>query len=145
MTYGEGDTGYQAAGGLAGVTALVDRFYDYMDTLPQAKALRAMHSPDLTESKQKLVCFLAGWLGGPNLYAQRFGTISLPVAHSHLPVDDETTKSWLYCMELALKEQGYPVEFREYLMARFATPAESIRLMCKHKTDPSKPSLGRPV
>ncbi len=131
--YGDGDASYRTAGELEGIIALVDRFYDLMDTLPEAKTLRDMHAQDLTQSKQKLVYFLSGWLGGPKLYGEHFGAISLPVAHRHLPVNHETMNSWLLCMEQALEQMGYPVEFREYLMKKFATPAESIRLMCAHK------------
>lgn len=136
--YGDGDASYRAAGELEGLTALVDLFYDLMDTLPETKTLRDMHAKDLTQSKLKLVYFLSGWLGGPMLYGERFGAIvSLPVAHRHLSVNEETRNSWLSCMEQALEQTGYPVAFREYLMEKFATPAESIRLMCAHKPEAS--------
>lgn len=131
--YGDGDASYRTAGELEGIIALVDRFYNLMDSLPEAKTLRDMHAEDLAESKQKLVYFLSGWLRGPKLYSAHFGAISLPVAHRHLPVDRETMESWLLCMERAMEQMGYPVEFREYLISKFATPAESIRLMCEHK------------
>lgn len=141
LTYGHDDASYQAAGGLEGITRLVDRFYDLMDSLPEAKTLRAMHSRDLTDSRQKLVYFLSGWLGGPKLFAEHFGPISLPVAHSHLPVNQETRDSWLLCMDLALQQLDYHGEFREYLMKKFAVPAESIRLMCEFKRGDSSPDL----
>ncbi|TNE82758.1 MAG: globin, partial [Gammaproteobacteria bacterium] len=76
LPYGDADSSYQAVGGLKGITRLVDRFYDLMDSLPEAKTLRAMHSLDLTDSRQKLVYFLSGWLGGPKLFTEHFGPIS---------------------------------------------------------------------
>ncbi len=131
--YGAGDATYQALGGIEGITRLVERFYDNMDSLVQARELRAMHAADLSESRARLVLFLSGWTGGPGLYAERYGSISLPVAHSHLPIDEAGRDAWLQCMQVSLRELEYPPALREYLMQKFATPAESIRLMCEFK------------
>lgn len=131
--YGVGDATYQAAGGLDGITRLVNSFYDYMDTLPEARRLRDMHAEDLGPSRQKLVYFLSGWMGGPKLYAEHFGSISIPVAHSHLPVDMQSKDAWLLCMEKALADQGYPESFRQYIVDKLSIPAESIRLMAEFK------------
>lgn len=133
--FGVGDTTYQTAGGIDGITALVERFYTHMDTLPEASTLRAMHARDLTESKLKLTYFLSGWMGGPKLYAEHFGAISLPAAHSHLPVTRESQQAWLCCMELALQDQGYSETFSQYLLEKLAIPAESIRLLSEFKAD----------
>lgn len=130
--YGMGDSTYQAAGGLDGITKIVDQFYDNMDTLAEAKALRAMHDQDLTLSRKKLCYFLSGWMGGPKLFAEHYGAISIPKAHSHLPVDMASKNAWLLCMEKALDDLNYPQSFKEYLMRQLATPAESIRLMAEH-------------
>ena len=37
---------YQRLGGEAGVRVLVDRFYDLMDSLPEAYAIRKLHPAD---------------------------------------------------------------------------------------------------
>ena len=58
---------YEAIGGEATIDRLVTRFYDLMDTLPEAKAARAIHGPSLDQSRQKLFEYLTGWLGGPPL------------------------------------------------------------------------------
>ena len=71
-------TPYQEAGELAGITRLVDEFYVNMDTLPEAETIRNMHPEDLTESRKKLTYFLSGWLGGPKLFQQHYGPISIP-------------------------------------------------------------------
>ena len=130
--YGTGDATYQATGGLEGITRLVNRFYDNMDALPEAKTLRAMHPKDLTGSRQKLVYFLSGWMGGPKLFAEHFGSISLPVAHRHFPIDQASMQSWLDCMALSLQQEHFPEPLRDYLMQKFATPAESIRLLSEY-------------
>lgn len=127
---------YQALGGLAGITRLVEQFYFLMDTLPEAQALRDMHPQDLRESREKLVAFLSGWMGGPNLYAERYGSLSLPVAHQHLPVDKDTEQQWLVCMRQALAVVNCPEVLSEQLLERFARPAQSIRLQCEFKQNP---------
>ena len=129
--YGSGDSTYQSVGGEAGITRLVNRFYDLMDSLPEARALRDMHPLDLTTSRQKLIYFLSGWMGGPKLFAEHYGSISLPVAHAHLPVDVDSKAMWLHCMATALEQLDYPPELRAYLLGKFETPAESIRLMAE--------------
>ena len=45
---------YERIGGDAGVRALVDRFYDVMDSDPSVQPLRAMHAKSLRVSRDKL-------------------------------------------------------------------------------------------
>ena len=40
---------YEKLGGAQGVRKLVDRFYDLMDTLPEAKIIRDLHPNELTD------------------------------------------------------------------------------------------------
>src|SRR4051794_37711200 len=102
MTFGFGDASFRAAGGIEGLTRLVDAFYGYMDTLPEAAGIRAMHPDDLTLSRRKLTTFLCGWLGGPKLFTQEFGPISIPSAHAHLPIDEPERDAWMACMNKAV-------------------------------------------
>jgi hemoglobin len=128
--YGEGDTSFRAAGGETGVRRLVDDFYDAMDALPEARAIRAMHPDDLAESRDKLATFLCGWLGGPRRYAERYGTLSIPGAHQHLDIGDAERDAWLLCMERAIARQGYAPEFAAYLLAQLRFPARRIVEVC---------------
>ena len=125
--YGEGDASYQAAGGKEGLRKLVDAFYDAMMVEPSAKTILAMHPQDLTESRDKLALFLCGWLGGPRLFKEKYGTIHLPIAHKHLMVDADARDAWLLCMKEALKDQDYADDFKEYLMTQLFRPAEFCR------------------
>jgi len=68
--YGTGDTSYRAAGGAEGLRKLVDFFYDFMEQLPEARRVRAMHPTDLTEARDRLSLLLSGWLTGPNTYGE---------------------------------------------------------------------------
>jgi len=76
--YGFEDTTYKAIGGHEGLVALVEDFYEAMDTLPEAKRIRAMHPEDLTMAKDKLVYFLSGWMGGPRITVKNMGVSVFP-------------------------------------------------------------------
>jgi hemoglobin len=125
--YGEGDASFQAAGGEAGIRRLVDDFYQQMDTLPEARVIRAMHPRDLTVSRDKLARFLCGWLGGPKLFQEKYGPIVIPKAHAHLPIGPAERDAWLLCMKKALSRQPYPLEFKHYLLEQLSIPAERVR------------------
>ncbi len=120
-------TPYLAAGELAGITRLVDEFYVNMDTLPEAKTIRNMHPEDLTESRKKLTYFLSGWLGGPRLFQEHYGSISIPGAHKRFPIGYEERDAWLLCMQRALAVQPYSDELKDYLLAALSIPAERVR------------------
>jgi hemoglobin len=126
-SYGTLDSSYQAAGALAGITALVDAFYGYMETLPEAAKIRAMHPKDLAESRRKLSYFLSGWLGGPKLYAEHYGGIRIPLFHKPFPIGDAERDAWLLCMQKAIAEQPYTDDFKDYLLTKLRVPAERIR------------------
>ena len=126
-SYGTDDASYQAAGQLEGITQLVDCFYDYMDELPEAKIIRDMHPKDLRVSKDKLTCFLSGWLGGPRLFRDKYGSISIPQVHKHLTVESKERDAWLLCMKKAAAKQPYKESFRKYLLEQLFVPAERVR------------------
>jgi hemoglobin len=131
LEYGENDCSYQAAGELAGLTKLVDAFYDFMEALPEAEIIRSMHREDLEESRKKLAYFLSGWLGGPKLYAQHFGSIIIPKAHRHLSIGHKEAEAWILCMQKAVDIQPYEQSFKVYLIEQLRVPAERIRLACE--------------
>ena len=114
--YGTDDTSFLAAGQYAGIEILVNRFYDYMESLPEAKKIRQMHTDDLTESREKLTRFLCGWLGGPKLFSEKYGPITIPMAHAHLVIDEPERDTWLQCMQKAVDEQPWADDFKIYLM-----------------------------
>jgi hemoglobin len=124
--HGEGDVSFRAAGGVAGITRLVDAFYRQMDALPEAAAIRRMHPRDLTESRDKLARFLCGWLGGEKLYQAKYGSIRLPAAHEHLPIGPAERDAWLRCMQHAVAEQDYAPGFAAYLLQELRVPAARI-------------------
>lgn len=124
--YGFSDTTFQAAGGIEGIRRLVDDFYQEMDTQTNAQVIRNLHKPDLTQSKDKLTLFLCGWMGGPRLYNEKYGSINIPRDHAHLPIGEAERDAWLSCMESALAKQNYSPELSTYLLNQLRIPAERI-------------------
>jgi hemoglobin len=127
--YGKADNSYKAAGELPGIIKLVDAFYDFMEEIPEAKKIRNMHPDDLSETRKKLAYFLSGWLGGPKLYPEHFGKISLPKAHQHLSIGVEERDAWILCMQKAVNIQAYEDSFKTYLIEQLRVPAERIRVV----------------
>ena len=95
-----------------------------MDERPEAAALRALHPTDLSASRDKLACFLSGWLGGPRLFAEKYGSISIPAFHAQWPIDQTLAESWLSCMAGAIALQNYEPAFADYLLVQLRVPAE---------------------
>jgi hemoglobin len=120
-------THYDMLGGEAGVLRLVTRFYDLMDTLPEAWELRKIHQQDLQGARDKLFKFLSGWLGGPGLYEAEYGHPRLRARHMPFPVDVQMRDQWMLCMNLALDEQVSDELFRMQLKSSFSNVADHMR------------------
>ena len=110
-------TPYQLMGGEAALRSLVDRFYFYMDILPETQGIRAMHSASLATAKDKLFKFLSGWLGGPNLFIEEFGHPALRMRHFPFAIGEDERDQWMLCMNKALYEIAMSNEFRLELQA----------------------------
>ena len=129
--YGSGSSTYKAAGGLNGIRQLCEDFYNIMDDSKDYKPLRKMHTGDLATSKDKLACFLSGWMGGEDLYMKKYGSINIPQAHAFLKIEIEERDMWMSCMAEALRKQDYSGSLVKYLIVQFSIPAERIRLASK--------------
>lgn len=125
--YGVGDASFQAAGGEAGLRALVDQFYTNMVTLPDARIIRTLHAEDLSSARDKLASFLCGWLGGPRLFQEKYGAISIPGAHQRFAIGTPEKDAWMLCMQLAVEAQPWAEDFKRYLIQQLAVPAERVR------------------
>jgi hemoglobin len=95
---------YDAIGGEPTLRRLTRRFYELMDTRPEAKACRDVHPPSIAGSEQKLFEYLSGWLGGPPLYVARHGAPMLRRRHFVAPIGANERDGWLLCFEAALGE-----------------------------------------
>lgn len=84
------------------VLALANLFYDEMEQNPNAKDLLAIHPQPMIEIRQKFYEFLSGWLGGPNLFIEKYGHPRLRMRHMPFAIDSKMYQQWMLCMERAL-------------------------------------------
>lgn len=118
---------YDLLGGPDGLRALVERFYDHMDSAPEAAHIRSLHPQSLAGSREKLFMFLSGWSGGPALYVERYGHPRLRMRHNPFPIGLRERDEWLWCMNRALDESPFDPETSAYLRERFAEVADAMR------------------
>ncbi len=97
-------TPYEVIGGEAAIRTLVEKFYYYMDTLPEAKGIRDIHQADLTSAETKLFKYMTGWLGGPNLYIEEYGHPILRARHLPFAIGESERDQWMLCMNKAIEE-----------------------------------------
>jgi len=126
MTPSPAPTPYEALGGEAGIRMLVRRFYELMDELPEAFAVRQIHPESLTGSAQSLFEFLSGWFGGPPLYAEKKGHPRLRMRHAPYPVSPQMRDQWMLCMTQAITEQVPDADFRNWLVGTFEQMANHL-------------------
>ena len=120
-------THYERIGGAEKVRALVHRFYQIMDELPESYGIRKMHAEDLQNSEDKLFKFLSGWMGGPQLFIQEFGHPMLRRRHLPFAIGNAERDQWLLCMNRALQEVVEDEALRKDLATAFAGVADHMR------------------
>lgn len=118
---------YEIIGGDATIAALVNRFYEVMDSDPAAAPIRLMHPDDLTTSKLHLTWFLTGWLGGPQLYIENRGHPRLRARHLPFPIGPAERDQWVYCVRIALNETVADEPARVAIEGALARLADNMR------------------
>lgn len=111
------------------VAAIALRFYAVM--AEDEPVLAALHELDeqghiTHEMQEKFALFLVGWLGGPQLYVEKFGHPRLRQRHSHVKIDKAMRDAWLRCMATALDEAELSRPLREFLDERFYGMADHL-------------------
>ncbi|HEX5337493.1 MAG TPA: group II truncated hemoglobin [Gallionella sp.] len=120
-------THYERIGGEQKIRALVRRFYELMDELPEAYGIRKMHAQDLQGASDKLFKFLSGWMGGPQLFVQEFGEPFLRRRHFPFAIGDAERDQWMLCMNRALNDVVEDAALRQELSTAFAKVADHMR------------------
>lgn len=115
--------------GVETIRLLVETFYDIMDSDDKAKALRAIHQPDLTEAREKLFMFLTGWTGGPQLYIEQYGHPRLRARHMPFSIGEVERDQWMYCMISAMHKIG----IEEPVLTKLATQLYGVADFMRNK------------
>jgi hemoglobin len=120
-------TPYELLGGDAVVRALVDRFYALMDATPEYYGIRKLHPESLAGSADKLYMYLSGWLGGPNLYIDRYGHPRLRARHLPYAIAGAERDQWMACMRQAMVDVDVDARLREPLLEALQGVADWMR------------------
>jgi hemoglobin len=127
MQDSDSPTPFEHFGGQPVVDRLVDLFYERMDTLPEARAIRALHPADLAPIRALLKKYLAEWLGGPKHYSSQRGHPRLRARHLPFPIGDAERDAWLLCMNGAIDAVIAPSPLREEIRAAVIKLADWMR------------------
>jgi hemoglobin len=131
----ETTTLYNAIGGDDTIRTLVRRFYELMDTLPEARACRAVHPPSLANAEEKLYEYLTGYLGGPPLYTEKYGHPRLRSRHFIASIGAEERDGWMLCFRQAMAETIEHPKLRGIIWA----PIERLAHHMQNKDEGSAP------
>lgn len=136
-------TPYERLGGEQAVRELVDRFYDYMESLEEARGIRALHAKSLRGSREKLFLFLSGWLGGPDLYIQKYGHPRLRARHLPFPIGERELDQWMLCMSKAMEDMDIDNSLKKQLKSAFHNTADHMRNKAEQMSDARLPVIPR--
>jgi len=119
-------TPYEQIGGEKALKSLVARFYLLMDSLPEAYEVRKLHPQDLSSAEDKLFMFLSGWLGGPQLYVEKYGHPRLRRRHLPFAIGERESKQWMFCMSQAITEQVDNKKLQQFLITQLSKTANHM-------------------
>jgi hemoglobin len=111
----DGITAYEALGGDAVLRAIVDHFYDLMESEAVYAELYAVHPKPTTQARDRLYEFLSGRLGGPNFYMECYGHPRLRMWYMPFAIGLVEWDQWVACMDRAMDECAVHPELRTML------------------------------
>src|SRR5476649_1318468 len=118
---------FDVIGGATRIHDMVERFYDLMELEPEFALLRALHPPSTDGSREKLTMFLTGWMGGPDIYVERYGHPRLRARHLPFAIGTSERDQWLRAMAWAMEDVGIDESLRVRLMESFYQTADWMR------------------
>lgn len=93
------NTLFDHVGGFEFFDALVDRFYDGVESDPP---MRSLYPEDLEPGKRALALFLGQYFGGPTTYSDEKGHPRLRMRHVSFRITETERESWLRHMTAAV-------------------------------------------
>lgn len=117
---------FEMAGGQPFFDALVDRFYEGVESDPDLLAIYPDRG-DLAGARRRLAMFLAQYWGGPTTYNAERGHPRLFMRHRPFRIDPAGVGRWLGHMRAAVADLEPPAPVATRLLAYFDTAAEAMR------------------
>ncbi|SLN32677.1 Group 2 truncated hemoglobin YjbI [Roseovarius gaetbuli] len=108
-------------GGEERLRALVETFYDLVETLPEGSNLRRLHGRGhgIDHARIEQFNFLSGFLGGRRYYMEKHGHMDVKLMHAHVPIRQVDADNWMVCMNKALDDEGHSGPHIDKLRAVF--------------------------
>ena len=114
---------YEAVGGTPWFEALIERFYDAVET---DLLLRPLYPDDLTESREPMVLFLQQYWGGPTTYSEERGHPRLRMRHAPFVITSAEKDAWLKHMLAAVRGGNLHPEIEQRMVAYFDNAAQHL-------------------
>lgn len=116
---------YDQIGGAEGVDKLVNTFCDVIETTEVGKPVLVMHlrGHGMAHARVEQFNFFSGFLGGPRLYAEKWGHSNVREIHAHVKIDETASQAWLSCMSMTMDKLAYPQPLKQQLMKNFSDMA----------------------
>jgi hemoglobin len=116
-------TVFEVVGGQPFFDALVERFYERVESDP---TLRPLYPTDLEPGKRALALFLGQYWGGPTTYSDEKGHPRLRMRHAPFVIGAAEREAWLAAMLAALDEADAPEVAREMMRDYFTTASTAM-------------------
>ncbi len=121
MTY------FSKIGGAPAIDKIVEDFFARMETLPEARTVREMHSDDLAKTKSVMKRYFSELLGGPMQFSDSRGHPALKGRHAGFDIGPKERDAWMRCMREALESTVSDESVRNYIEERFYQLADWVR------------------
>ena len=93
--------------GEANIFKMMSDFYKELE----ASELRRLFPADMEQASQKSAAFFVTILGGPPLYAQKYGPPRMRARHIPFEIDEPARQTWLRCFDKVLEGAGVKYQF----------------------------------
>ena len=93
-------------GGEGTLRALVEHFYDLIESLPEGRQIVKLHMEGhgIAHTRQEQFNFMSGFLGGRQYYLEKHRHMNVKEIHAHVPIRTQDAEDWLGIMDQALED-----------------------------------------
>lgn len=103
---------------------LVNKFYDIVF---DQSSIAHLFDPEKSSIREKQYLFLTQFLGGPQLYSEKYGHPKLKMRHLPHKIGVPEKDEWLRCMKLAIDAMHFEENTATSLYSCFPKVAEHMR------------------